>query len=89
MILKVAITTRMIVCVCAGVSTRQLEAVVRGGATTMKEVGRRCGAGAGCGSCKADIRAIVKRMRAEACAADVCVETTTEVVTVAVAVATA
>lgn len=63
MILKVCTTLVMIVCVCANVTERQLEAVIRDGATTMKEVARRCGAGAGCGTCRAHVRECLRQAR--------------------------
>ena len=56
----------MIVCLCANVSERELVATITAGATTVKEVGRRCGAGAGCGACKPLIRACLSRCRAVA-----------------------
>jgi bacterioferritin-associated ferredoxin len=37
----------MIVCVCAGVSERNSPPSIADGATTVKEVARQCGAGAG------------------------------------------
>ena len=46
----------MIVCLCANVSERKLRETIAGGATTLKEVERRCGAGAGCGACRPFIR---------------------------------
>jgi len=54
----------MIVCVCAGVSERKLAAVVADGATTMKEVARKCGAGEGCGACRPLIRECLRECRA-------------------------
>ncbi|MBP1690341.1 MAG: BFD-like [2Fe-2S] binding domain [Deltaproteobacteria bacterium] len=56
----------MIVCLCANVSERELVATITAGAATVKEVGRRCGAGAGCGACKPLIRACLSRCRAVA-----------------------
>jgi bacterioferritin-associated ferredoxin len=56
----------MIVCLCANVSERELAAVIAAGATTVKEVGRRCGAGTGCGACKPLIRECLSRCRAAA-----------------------
>ena len=58
----------MIVCLCANVSERELVATIAAGATTVKEVGRRCGAGAGCGACKPFIRECLSRCRAAAVA---------------------
>ena len=56
----------MIVCLCANVSERELVATIAAGATTVKEVGRRCGAGQGCGACKPLIRECLARCRAAA-----------------------
>jgi bacterioferritin-associated ferredoxin len=56
----------MIVCLCANVSERELVATIAAGATTVKEVGRRCGAGTGCGACKPLIRECLSRCRAAA-----------------------
>ena len=53
-------------CLCANVSERELVATIAAGATTVKEVGRRCGAGAGCGACKPLIRECLSRCRAAA-----------------------
>jgi bacterioferritin-associated ferredoxin len=71
MILKVAISVAMILCVCANVSERKLRAVVADGATTLRAVQRRCGAGAGCGACHDAIRQCIRECRAEAQAASV------------------
>ena len=56
----------MIVCLCANVSERELVETITAGATTVKEVGRRCGAGTGCGACKPLIRECLSRCRASA-----------------------
>lgn len=56
----------MIVCLCSNVSERELVATINAGATTVKEIGRRCGAGAGCGACKPLIRECLARCRAAA-----------------------
>jgi bacterioferritin-associated ferredoxin len=46
----------MIVCLCRGVSDRQIIEAVRCGARSLDEVSRRCdGAGGDCGSCQEDI----------------------------------
>jgi bacterioferritin-associated ferredoxin len=49
----------MILCLCEGVSDRTIRAVARDGADSVREVGRRCGAGTGCGMCRRDIRAVL------------------------------
>jgi bacterioferritin-associated ferredoxin len=46
----------MIVCVCHPTSDRDLDAVIDDGARTVEEIGRRCGAGTGCGSCLGDLQ---------------------------------
>lgn len=53
----------MIVCLCANVTERQLVETIAAGATTVKEIGRRCGAGTGCGACKPLIRECLQRCR--------------------------
>lgn len=55
--------TTMIVCLCANVTERQLAETIAAGATTVKEIGRRCGAGTGCGACKPLIRECLSRCR--------------------------
>jgi bacterioferritin-associated ferredoxin len=56
----------MIVCLCANVTEREIAATIAAGASTVKEVGRRCGAGTGCGACKPLIRECLSRCRAQA-----------------------
>ena len=41
----------MVVCVCAGLNERQVEAALDSGATTLDQIGERCGAGLDCGGC--------------------------------------
>ncbi len=41
----------MIVCVCEGVSDREIRAAIQGGSRTVKDLGRACGAGGDCGRC--------------------------------------
>jgi bacterioferritin-associated ferredoxin len=54
----------MILCVCRGVSEREVAEVVAQGAASVAEVRRACGAGRDCGSCVADIRAHLDTARA-------------------------
>jgi bacterioferritin-associated ferredoxin len=42
----------MLVCVCRGVSDREVREVLARGASTLRDVGRACGAGTDCGSCR-------------------------------------
>jgi bacterioferritin-associated ferredoxin len=41
----------MIVCICAGISTREIESALRRGASTRGEIARVSGAGTSCGRC--------------------------------------
>lgn len=49
----------MIVCICEGVSDRQIRASIQSGAKSVQEVGRRCGAGLDCGRCRAMLRGML------------------------------
>ncbi|WP_409435188.1 bacterioferritin-associated ferredoxin [Mycobacterium sp. SMC-14] len=49
----------MYVCLCAGVTSQQVIDAVRDGAATTKQVGERTGAGAACGRCRTNIRALI------------------------------
>jgi bacterioferritin-associated ferredoxin len=53
----------MIVCHCRGISDQTIRACVRDGAQTVSEVGRRCGAGTGCGGCRRLVGAVVAEER--------------------------
>ncbi len=41
----------MYACICAAVTEPQVHASILAGARTVEEIGERCGAGTGCGSC--------------------------------------
>lgn len=41
----------MIVCLCEGVSDREVSSAIRDGARTVESIGRKCGAGTSCGGC--------------------------------------
>ena len=41
----------MIVCLCEGVSEREVKAAIQSGAECLDSVGRKCGAGTCCGGC--------------------------------------
>jgi bacterioferritin-associated ferredoxin len=49
----------MIVCHCFRVSDREIRQCAQEGARTVCEVGRECGAGAGCGGCRPAIAQIL------------------------------
>ena len=50
----------MFVCMCRAVTLRTIETVVESGATCVSAVTQKCGAGGDCGSCRADIAAIIR-----------------------------
>jgi bacterioferritin-associated ferredoxin len=52
-------TTRMYVCLCLGVSDRDVRRAVEGGACTAAEVSACTGAGTKCGSCRSTVAALV------------------------------
>ena len=45
----------MYVCVCRAVTDKQVERVIDGGAASVEEVTRACGAGGDCGGCRGRI----------------------------------
>jgi bacterioferritin-associated ferredoxin len=49
----------MIVCHCHYVSDREIRQCAQGGACSVAEVGRACGAGTGCGGCRPEIANIL------------------------------
>ena len=58
-ILKICIVgVTMIVCLCKGVSERDIGEAIRRGACSIDDIRRHCqGAGGDCGSCRGDIKA--------------------------------
>jgi len=59
----------MIVCVCEGVSDREIAANIQAGANSLNELGRRCKAGLDCGRCREMIRGMLGERR-RPCATD-------------------
>ena len=53
----------MIVCHCRAVTDRAIREVVRGGASTCREVARACHAGRMCGGCRPAIAALIEEER--------------------------
>ena len=51
----------MFVCICYAVTQTEVEAEISTGACTEQQIGERCGAGTGCGSCVEKICAILRR----------------------------
>ena len=53
----------MIVCLCKGVSDREIEQLIDDGASSVSEVAQRTEAGTDCGSCACDIRNMIAQRR--------------------------
>ena len=51
----------MIVCLCKVTTDRDVAAAVADGARTVEDIGRACGAGTGCGTCKPLIAGLIDR----------------------------
>jgi len=49
----------MIVCHCAGVTDHAITALIRDGASTVKEIVQRTGAGRCCAPCRDEIRSLL------------------------------
>ena len=58
--------TSPIICVCHGVDRQGIEAAVRGGCASIEAVGAATRAGTNCGSCRPEIRQIMKESLVEA-----------------------
>jgi len=56
----------MFVCICRGITTARLERVIAGGAETCAAVEAACGAGGDCGTCRGEIRELLRARRLEA-----------------------
>lgn len=72
MTFNIGMILTMVVCLCQGVSEKDVRESIASGATTRKKVTRACGAGAGCGGCHESIRDIIREHRAAASAASPC-----------------
>jgi bacterioferritin-associated ferredoxin len=49
----------MYVCLCTGATTHSVADAVANGACTSRQVAAACGAGADCGRCRLNVRAII------------------------------
>jgi bacterioferritin-associated ferredoxin len=56
----------MIVCLCRGLSERDLRGLLAGGLQSTDELSRSCGAGGDCGACLAMIDRLVEDVRGHA-----------------------
>jgi bacterioferritin-associated ferredoxin len=61
---------QMIVCACHPASDRDVDAVIDEGARTVEDIGRRCGAGTGCGACIDELRDRLAAKGANGCPRD-------------------
>lgn len=50
----------MILCVCRGVSEHEVGETIGRGAASVEEVARHCGAGRDCGTCRDEIRDLLR-----------------------------
>lgn len=53
----------MIVCLCEGITCRDIRAAAQRGANTLEQVQSACQAGGDCGQCRADVRRILHECR--------------------------
>jgi assimilatory nitrate reductase catalytic subunit len=53
------------ICACFGVSTSAVTAAIAGGATSLDTIGAATRAGSNCGSCRPELRALVRASRAK------------------------
>ena len=60
----------MLVCLCYPRSDRDIDAIIDEGAQTVEEIGRKCGAGTGCGACVEELRDRLAAKGANACSRD-------------------
>lgn len=51
----------MYVCVCKGVSEREVKSWIQKGAKTVKELQEKCSAGAGCGGCVSQLKELLDK----------------------------
>ena len=56
----------MIACLCRGISDKAVRAVIAGGARSVSEIRRACGAGGDCGACRSMLAALVSQSEAPA-----------------------
>jgi bacterioferritin-associated ferredoxin len=61
---------QMIVCMCHPTSDRDVDAIIDDGARTVEDIGRRCGAGTGCGACLDELRERLLAKGAGGCSRD-------------------
>ncbi|MDR7300889.1 (2Fe-2S)-binding protein [Haloactinomyces albus] len=60
----------MYACICAAVTKTQVRGCILAGARTVDEIGERCGAGTGCGSCVKRLGRMLDETESEGSAVD-------------------
>jgi len=60
----------VLVCLCHPASDRDIDAVIGDGAQSVEDIGRRCGAGTGCGACVDELRERLAARGVNACPRD-------------------
>ncbi len=55
----------MFACICFGVTENEVKAEIALGARTEEEIGERCGAGTGCGTCLDRVRTLLRTADAD------------------------
>ncbi|MDG1480730.1 MAG: (2Fe-2S)-binding protein [Myxococcota bacterium] len=53
----------MIICLCHGVSDREVKSLIEHGTTSVRDIGKKCHAGTDCGSCARTIRRLAQARR--------------------------
>ncbi|MEZ4473774.1 MAG: (2Fe-2S)-binding protein [bacterium] len=53
----------MIVCLCEGVNDREVKRALRQGAADLSTLRRECGAGGDCGSCRPQLRRMLRELK--------------------------
>jgi len=51
----------MILCICHGISDREVRALIDQGAATVRDISSQCKAGTDCGACVRDLRKMTRR----------------------------
>jgi bacterioferritin-associated ferredoxin len=59
----------MYVCICAAVTEARVRACIDAGACTAEEIGKRCEAGTGCGSCLDRLDILIEERASRGCRA--------------------
>jgi bacterioferritin-associated ferredoxin len=53
----------MIVCICEGISDREIRGAIGAGCQSINAIAQRCGAGTDCGQCRGSLREMLSRQK--------------------------